>query len=187
MKMFWKVLGMENDFYTTSPYSKIVDRKTNVTYEIGDGQFFLKKDYPQNIIENINEFFEEELRYGFYGGGDVEYDYIEKKGIFGKTRRVYFSKNMLGKEYIGLWGLWKIDGLEVYTDIAADYIRDKSTGIEYVRGERILFRGEDLTPFPLAEHTDKYEFIFEQKIFVGNNDLQEIRTILTTNSIFNKK
>ena len=58
MKMFWKVLGMENDFYTTSAYSKIVDRKTNVTYEIGDGQFFLKKDYPQNIIENINEFFE---------------------------------------------------------------------------------------------------------------------------------
>ena len=40
MKMFWKVLGMENDFYTTSAYSKIVDRKTNVTYEIGDGQFF---------------------------------------------------------------------------------------------------------------------------------------------------
>ena len=187
MKMFWKVLGMENDFYTTSAYSKIVDRKTNVTYEIGDGQFFLKKDYPQNIIENINEFFEEKLRYDFYGGGDVEYDYIEKKGIFGKTRRVYFSKNMLGKEYIGLWGLWKIDGLEVYTDIAADYIRDKSTGIEYVRGERILFRGEDLTPFPLAEHTDKYEFIFEQNNFVGNNDLQEIRTILTTNSIFNKK
>ena len=187
MKMFWKVLGMENDFYAKHVWSRIVDKKTNITYEIGEGQFFLKKDYPQNIIENSNELFEDGHRYAFYGGGDVKYDYIEEKGFFGKTRRVYFTKKWLETEYIGLWGLWKVDGLDVYTDIVADYIRDKNTGKEYKRGERVLFQGEDLTPFPLAEHTENYEFIYERDSYVPNNDLQEIRTILTVGSLFNKK
>ena len=82
---------------------------------------------------------------------------------------------------------WKVLGMEdVYTDIAADYIRDKATGREYKRSERELFRGEDMTQFPLAEHTDKYEFIYEEASSVANNDLQEFRTILTLNSTFRK-
>jgi hypothetical protein len=60
-----------------------------------------------------------------------------------------------------LFGLWKIENLNLYTNKAVDYIRDKQTKKEYKRGERIFFRNEDTTPFPLAEHTNKYDFIYE--------------------------
>jgi hypothetical protein len=189
MKMFWKVLGMENDFYTGKACYQIVDRKNGISYEIGEGQLFLKKDYPKNIIENISDFFEGKLRYGIYYKFSDQPDRVEKKGFFGKSRLIYTKVHpqQLETEYIGLFGLWEIEGLDVYTDIGADYIRDKTTGKEYKRGERKLFRDEDMTPFPLAEHTDKYEFIFEREPTAPTNDLQEIRSILTVNSIFNKK
>lgn len=188
MKMFWKVLGME-DVYTEKACYRIVDKKTNMEYMIDEGRFFLKKDYPNNILENNMELFEGKFRYDYYYKISDKPDYIEKKGIFGKSRQVYSKvpTHLLGTKYEGLFGLWKIEDLDVYTDIAADYIRDKATGKEYKRSERELFRGEDMTPFPLAEHTDKYEFIYEEASSVANNDLQEICTTLTLNSIFHKK
>ena len=92
------------------------------------------------------------------------------------------------REFLSFFGLYKIEGLDVYTNQAVDYLRDKQTGIEYRRGERKVFYNEDQTPFPLAEHTDKYEYIYEDNVDVMQRKerdyLKEISDILFVDKFF---
>lgn len=164
MKMFWKILGMQN-VYTAQAVKWVIDKKDGKRYDVGEGKLFVKKDYPKNLLESIENYYKGEHRYSFYYGVAFNNppNRIERKGIFGATRRVYtrVHPQELEREYLNIFGLWKIKGLDLYTDKAATYIRDKITGKEYKRGERVLFFKEDMSPFPLAEHTDRYEYIYE--------------------------
>ena len=165
MKMFWEILGTKKKLYTGFAVKYIIDKKDGKRYYTGEGKLYKKQEYPKNLAENVWEN-GKGYRYGFcYGvAADVKPDRIEKKSFFGKVRQVYTTINPkeLEKEYLNLFGLWKIEGLNIYTNKAVAYIRDKRTGKEYPRGKRVLFHNEDMTPFPLAEHTDRYEYIYER-------------------------
>ena len=188
LKIFWSILGVKNGLYTGMAVKYIIDKKSGKKYYTGEGRLYKKKDYPQNLAENLLE------RYDFCYGVPAyrEPDKMEKKGFFGKTRRIYTSvaPKSLEAEYLDLFGLWKIEGLDIYTDKAVDYIRDKTTGKEYRRGKRILFKNEDTTPFPLAEHTDRYEYIYEDNNCFSatkKDYLREINANLTINTLFRRK
>lgn len=184
MKMFWEVIGMKN-VYTGNFVKWVVDKKDGKRYDIGVGRLYLKKDYPKQLLESPENYYKGGCRYDFYYGVAFEQkpDRIEKKGFFGRERRVYSKVHPLSleTEYLDFFGLWKIEGLPLYTDKAVTYIRDKATGREYRRGERVLFFKEDMTPFPLAEHTDRYEYIYEDgyiEPMQTNDYLREINAAL---------
>ena len=191
MKLFWEVLGMRNT-YTGFALKYVIDNKSGKRYNIGEGRLYKKKDYPKMLLEDRQELFNGRLRYSCYYGIAVEQkpDRIEKKGVFGANRRVYATVNPKTKEreFLSFFGLYKIEGLDVYTNQAVDYLRDKQTGIEYRRGERKVFYNEDQTPFPLAEHTDKYEYIYEDNVDVMQRKerdyLKEISDILFVDKFF---
>lgn len=189
MKMFWEILGTKKKLYTGRAVKYIIDEKDGKKYYTGEGRLYKKKEYPKNLAENIIP-----RRYDFYYGVAAlrKPDRIEKKGFLGKIRHVYASVDpqQLEREYLDCFGLWKIEGLNVYTGCAADYFRDKLTGKEYRRSEdKVLFKNEDESPFPLAEHTDRYEYILEldSSAHLTTNDyLREINTALTINNLFKK-
>lgn len=182
MKMFWEVLGTKKKLYTGYAVKYVIDKKDGKRYETGKGKLYLKKDHPKNLAENVAGDYSYNARYDFCYGvpSDRKPDRIEKKGFFGGERHIYFSPppKMLEREYLDWFGLWKIDGLDLYTDLAADYVRDKQTGREYRRGERVLFENEDTSPFPLAEHSDRYEYVLEINAVKGelntNDYMREI-------------
>ena len=188
MKIFWEILGVKKKLYTGRAVKYIIDTKDGKKYYTGEGRLYKKKEYPPNLAENIWG------RYNFYYGVPTfrEPDQIETKGFFGKTRRIYTSSDpkSLEAEFLNFFGLWKIDGLDIYTNKAVDYIRDKNTGKEYRRGEIKLFYNEDIRPFPLAEHTDRYEYIYEDNnYFAPTTDdyLREINVKLIMNTLFRGK
>jgi hypothetical protein len=193
MKMFWEVLGVNKKLYTGKAVEYIIDNRNGKKYFLGTGRFYKKQEYPINLAENIWEHSKNRPRYEFFYNlpWHLEPDKIEKNGFFRKKRKVYstFNSRELEKEYLGILGFWKIDGLDLYTGKAADYIRDKKTGIEYRRGEMELFSEENF-PFPLIEHTDLYEYIYETNeacSLTQEDYLREINAVLTTKLIFNKK
>ena len=75
-------------------------------------------------------------------------------------------------------GLWILRGSNppLYTRKAADVIKHKETGKEYIRGEMKLFK--ELLP-QTVEETGEYEFIYLSKLkmptLTDNEQLNEIR------------
>ena len=191
MKIFWEILGTKKRYYTAKAVEYVIERKTGKKYYTGVGKMYKKEEYPKNLIENLCDFQNERCSYDFYYGVAAvqKPDRIEKSRQ--DIRHVYSSVHPkeLEKEYLDFFGLWEIRGLNVYTDKAVDIIRDKKTGIEYPLGERKLFKNEDETPFPLAEHTDQYEFIYYMSNSGGlsvKDDLKEINSWFITNALFGK-
>ena len=75
-------------------------------------------------------------------------------------------------------GLWVLKGSSppLYTRRAADIIKHKGTGREYIRGEMKLFK----EPFPkTVEETNEYEFVYLSKkgtpMLTDSEQLNEIR------------
>ena len=194
MKMFWPVLGLKNPFYTGKAASFVEDKKTGKCYMLGEGKWFYKKDYPKNLLETVYLPKSPQFRYDFHY--DIPYlpkePYFEKtKGIFKKKRKIYspFCAQVLEKEFPDLVGFWKIEGLNLYTAKAADFIRDKVTKKEYRRGEIVFFPENDFS-FSLAEHTDDFEFIYEitkQAYLTKEDVLREAHGFFIGHSIFRKK
>lgn len=194
MKMFWPVLGLKKPFYTGKAANFVEDKKTGKCYKLGEGKWFYEKDYPKNLLETVYLPKFPQLRYEFHY--DIPYLpkdlYFEKsKGIFGKKREVYspFCAQVLEKEFPDLVGFWIIEGLNLYTAKAADFIRDKATKKEYRRGEFMLFSNNDFS-FSLAEHTDDFEFIYEineQAHLTKEEVLRETYSFFIGRSIFRKK
>lgn len=194
MKMFWEILGVKKKLYTGQAVKYIIDSETGEKYYTGEGKLYKKKDYPKKLAENIFDVKQARFRYDFYYGVAVKRqpDRVEKTGLFGKERHVYYSVSPkdLEKEYMDRFGLWKIKGLNMYTDKAVDIIRDKRTGREYFRGDRKIFRNEDETPFPLVEHTNDYEFIYVmdgEGVLSSDDYLREIYAGSLIGSLFGKK
>ena len=188
MKIFWEILGTKKKLYTGMAVKYVIDKKNGKKYYTGNCRLYKQKEYPKNLAENQWE------QYDFCYGVPAfqQPDRIEKKGWFGQSRRIYssVSPKTLEKEYLEIFGLWKIEELDLYTGMGIDYLRDKATGKEYSRGEMKLFKGEDDTPFPLAEHTNRYEYIYEINNFYGlttEDYLREISTKLTINKLWGKK
>lgn len=193
MKLFWKVLGIKNNYYTGKAVSFVVDKKTGRRYEIGEAKWYKTKDYPKNLLEKVLLNNSDECRYEFHYAlpfSSKEKDYIEKTGFFGKKRRVSspFCAETFEREFSDLAAFWAIEGLNAYTAKAADIIRDKETGKEYHRGKIEFFSNEEI-PFPLTEHTDKYEFIYELSSNVSTDGdlLREVSTSLLLHSLFKGK
>ncbi len=49
MKVFWQVLGMKQKTYTGKAAQYAIDTKSGKRYEIGNGKWFKKEDYPKNF------------------------------------------------------------------------------------------------------------------------------------------
>ena len=88
-----------------------------------------------------------------------------------------YFENAFGETQL-LYGAWRIVGLNLYTSLAVNYVRDKVTGKEYPRGEIEVFYKERPDILPYAEHLNRYELIYEiEAPPLGTNDyLREIST-----------
>lgn len=81
-------------------------------------------------------------------------------------------------------GLWVLRGSDppLYTSKAADVIKHKATGKEYIRGKRVLF--EDSKIPPKVEDCGEYEFIYLKDKKSTMFSTEEAATGLYMNSLF---
>lgn len=193
MKLFWKVLGLKKNCYTGKAVSFVVDKKNGKRYEIGEAKWYQKKDYPKNLLEDVLLNHKGDCRYAFHYAlpfSSKEKEYIERKGFFRKERCVTspFCASTFECELPDVGAFWVVEELNMYTAKAADFIRDKETGKEYPRGE-LKFFSDGIFPFPLAEHTDKYEFIYElsDNVSTDSDLLRELFVSSLLCSVFKKK
>ena len=194
MKQFWEILGLKKKLYTGKAAAYVIDKKDGARYEVGAGKWCTTKEYPKNLLENICLPSTKEPRYEFHYAIPrfKEAERIEKKGFFGKTRRIVspFCAETLEKEFPDCTGFWKIEELGLYTAQAAQFIRDKKTKKEYRQGNYRWFANKEDFPFPLAEHTDAFEFIYEfdnSCSWTEKDALREIRSSFFTDLLFRKK
>lgn len=196
MRMFWPVLGLKKPFFTAKAAAFVEDKKTGKHYKLGEGKWYKTKNYPKNLLEKVCLPHSLTPRYEFHY--DIPYiskeqPRIEKtKGLFGKKREVSspFCAAILEREHSDLASFWKIEGLNLYTAKAADFIRDKATKKEYRRGEIVLFSEDDSPSIALAEHTDNFEFIYEinEQVQLTKDDvLREAYGFFIGSTIFGKK
>lgn len=153
MRVYWLIGELEKPLYTAKAVRIIMDKQTGKEYTPSRMEFFKKNDAPKVLAEDTG-------KYDFFPM--QRESHIEKVGLFRK--RTVITKVSLPidqKELMGVQGFWPIEGFEpiTYTNKACDRIRCKATNKEYKLGKRVLFKDENY-PFPLAEHTDKFDFIY---------------------------
>jgi len=189
MKVFWQVLGMKQKTYTGKAAQYVIDTKSGKRYEIGNGKWFKKEGYPKNLLEKSPRYV---FHYAIPLSPQIP-DRIAKKGLFGKKRNITtpFCAQTLEREHNHLPAFWEIEGLSLYTAKAADFIRGTATGKEYRRGEIKIFSRTEELPFPLAEQTEGYEFIYEENgdgaSWTEKDELREIRGGLLGRILFGGK
>ncbi len=153
MRVYWKIKGTRAPLYTTYRVEKIVDKTTLSSYFPGDMVVFKKNEAPKALAENDD-------RYQLFVK-QSEF-HIERRGLF-KKQKVYtqLPGDAMREEIIGKKGFYVIEGIvpPIYTSKACDIVRDKVTKQEYRRGDMKIWWTEDY-PMPLAEHLDKFDFIY---------------------------
>lgn len=153
MRVYWKIETEKETLYTAYAVTKVVDKKTYKEYVPGEMAVLKKNEAPKVLVEDTGKYdlHIKEERFHF-----------ERRGLFGKQKVfTQLSGREFCKEFTGMNSFWEIEGTSpvIYTQKACDLFRDKETKQLYKRGEIKIFWDEDY-PMPLAEHMDRFDFIY---------------------------
>ena len=156
MRVYFKLKDTKEPLYTAYAVNRVKDKQTGKIYYPGEMIVRKKDQAPQKLVD-YDDRYELDIR--------KEAFHMERRGLFGRRKVItQLSGSVTQKEYVGMKGFWVIEGYNppLYTAKACDLFRDKATKQEYRRGEMQIYWTEDY-PFPLAEHLNKFDFIyFEQ-------------------------
>ncbi|MDE7453572.1 MAG: hypothetical protein K2N22_04110 [Clostridia bacterium] len=154
MRVYWLIEGLDKPLYTAKAARLVKDKETGKEYKLGKMVALKKSNAPKILAEDTG-------KYEFYRR--MEEVHYEKAGLFRKRKVVTKAAlQTIQKELTGIQYFWIIDGYspKTYTKKACDLVRDKATGKTYKRGDFVKFADEEY-PFPLAEHTDNFDFIYD--------------------------
>lgn len=179
MRLYWIIEGLANPLYTAMAAEKVRDKETGQEYKLEKFVVLKKQDAPKILAEDTGKY---EFR------PRIEESHTEKAELFRKRKVITkLALPLHQEEVMGSKGYWIIEGIvpPLYTDEPCDFVRSKETGKKYKRGQRKLFKDENY-PLPLAEHLDKYDFIYESR---GTTMTQEdyIREMWVNTTLDKKK